>query len=159
MKKWNFIVWFIFLYFGTIFGVPFSDNGNGIVKDSGTGLLWQKCSAGQGTTLGNCSTGTAVTNNWTNALIYCEGLTLGGRNDWRIPNINEIRSLLDLSKSSGTFIDIIYFPNTQPFGYWSSSTFNQNTVNAYYIYFDAVSGGLFHGPKSNNLFMRCVTGP
>ena len=30
------------------------------------------------------------TDEWIGAIDYCESLDLGGKNDWRMPNINEL---------------------------------------------------------------------
>lgn len=84
----------------------FVDNGDGTVTDTGTGLTWQKDS------LSNIS--------WKDALAYCENLTLGGYSDWRLPNINELISLVDYSTFSPS-IDTRYFTNTA-YHYWSSTT-------------------------------------
>jgi len=136
---------------------PYNDNGNGTLTDSATGLIWQKCSAGQGTTLGNCSTGTIVAYNWLNAIAYCEDLNLGGRTDWRLPNVNELRSLVDFTKISPPTIDSTIFPNFQSSYYWSSSTYGQSTSSAWYIFF--YSGAISYYVKTNNYYVICITGP
>ncbi|NBU99082.1 MAG: hypothetical protein EBS19_12885 [Spirochaetia bacterium] len=57
MKRNKKIGWIGFFLCASLLGAPYADNGNGTITDSATGLIWQKCSAGLGTTLGNCSTG------------------------------------------------------------------------------------------------------
>jgi hypothetical protein len=98
MKRFRKLVWIGFLLCNSLWGAPYTDNGNGTVTDSGTGLIWQKCTVGQMTTLGICNTGSAPSYTWSNAINYCFGLTLGGRNDWRLPNVNE---LLDYPLKNG----------------------------------------------------------
>jgi len=159
MKRFEKIGWIGFFLCAALLGAPYTDNGNGTVTDSATGLVWQKCSAGQGTTLGNCSTGSISSYTWSNAITYCEGLTLGGRSDWRLPNINELRSIVDYGKSSSPTIDSTSFPNTQSNGYWSSSTYAQYTANSWYVLF---SNGLVNDSNRTVDFLnyvRCVTGP
>src|SRR6266498_1598106 len=79
----------------------------GTVADNTTNLMWQQCSAGlSGAT---CATGTIGTYTWDNAITYCEGLTLGGFTDWRLPNIKELKSLADTTKATAPAIDINYF--------------------------------------------------
>jgi len=148
-----------FFLCASLWGAPYTDNGNGTITDSGTGLVWQKCSAGQGTTVGNCSTGSIRSYTWSNAISYCEGLTLGSRSDWRLPNINELRSIVDYAKSGNT-IDSTAFPSTVSNYYWSSSTYAGDTSNAWQV--DFTYGEVFtnrYGKDSLTTYVRCVTGP
>ena len=53
----------------------FTVQGNtNTVIDNLTGLVWAR----------NANLGGAMT--WSNAIVYCEGLTYGGHSDWRLPN-------------------------------------------------------------------------
>ena len=61
----------------------YTDNGDGTVTDTSTGLRWQQ--AGSNKT-------------WEQALAYCEGLDISGYTDWRLPTIKELRGLVDFSK-------------------------------------------------------------
>ncbi len=130
----------------------FVDNGDGTITDKTTGLIWQKCSAGQSGT--NC-TGSAGDYTWSNALNYCNGLGTG----WRLPNINELSSIVDTTKATNPTIDTTYFPNTQDnFSYWSSTTYAPDTDNAWYVNF---LHGEVHpdGDKIGCNYVRCVSGP
>ena len=87
----------------------FSDNGDGTIKDNFTGLTWQK----------NSST-TPMT--WETALTYAKSITLGGKSDWRLPNIKELQSLNDVSRVKPS-INKTYFPNIVSTAfYWSSTS-------------------------------------
>ena len=132
----------------------FSDNGNGTVTDSSTGLQWQKCSAGQGNITGNCSTGTASSLIWASAITYCQNLTINGISGWRLPNINELRSIVDYTKSSSPLIDSTAFPNTLSTSYWSSTSNSEFFMNAYIIRFDL--GWVEWADKSTASSIRCV---
>ena len=57
------------------------DNGDGTITDTATGLMWQKDYANYQT--------------WSGALDYCETLNLAGYDDWRVPNRNELHSLVE----------------------------------------------------------------
>lgn len=68
----------------------FTDNGDGTVNDNCTGLMWQKNTAdidGDGIENDQVS--------WCEALAYCEGLTLAGHSDWRLPNVRESQSIIN----------------------------------------------------------------
>jgi hypothetical protein len=63
-----------------------NENGQEMIFDSKTNLLWQKTSVSGKT--------------WKEALAYCEGLEYAGYTDWRLPNKNELATLVDYSKSN-----------------------------------------------------------
>ena len=165
MKRYKKLVWFVLIFCNFLWGAPYTNNTNGTVTDSATGLLWQRCSAGQGTTLGNCSTGSALLYTWSNAITYCEGLTLGGRSDWRLPNLNELVSIIDYTKSTSPTINSTAFPNTQSPLYWSSSTYAKGTNAGWVVAFgnDSVGfnsgGGVYAYNKTDQKYVRCVAGP
>ena len=130
----------------------YADQGNGTVKDNATGLVWQKCSSGQ-TNDASCS-GTATTANWTGALSYCNSLSLAGRS-WRLPNTNELKSIVDRSKASGAAIDLTSFPATVSDKYWSASTYVSTKANGWFVDF---SGGIVNNiSKTNIYYARCVS--
>jgi hypothetical protein len=118
------------------------DHGNGTVTDNRTGLIWQKCSAGQNYL--TCS-GEANTMNWEDALTYCNNLYLGVKTDWRLPNIRELISPTDLA----------YFPNTGN-NYWSSTSFEAGPSMAWGAAFGGQGAG-YEG-KGIALNARCVRG-
>ncbi|MBN1652724.1 MAG: DUF1566 domain-containing protein [Deltaproteobacteria bacterium] len=87
--------------------------------DTSTGLIWQKCSAGQSGE--DCLTDTATAYDWEDAKAFCETLTLGDFSDWRLPTIHELISIIDYSTAKPA-IDTTVFPATPKVaGYWSSS--------------------------------------
>lgn len=92
---------------------------------------------------------------WENALAYAENLFLGRHDDWRLPNINELRSIVDYSRSYA--IDNTAFPDTMGEGYWSSTTSANYTNIAYAVHFAAGYDVLDHN-KSYIYFMRAVRG-
>jgi hypothetical protein len=65
---------------------PFLDNEDGTVTDEATNLMWQQ--------------GYAAGMTWAEALSYCEGLSLAGHNEWRLPNIREFHSIVDDSRTT-----------------------------------------------------------
>lgn len=85
----------------------FIDNKDGTVTDSRTDLMWQQNTEGSMA--------------WEEAIDYCEGLELAGHSDWRMPNRNELQSIVDYTRYSPA-IDESVFPKTQPAYYWTSTT-------------------------------------
>ena len=97
----------------------FTDNGNGTVTDSVTGLIWLKNA--------NC----LGFQPWTNALSSANGLASGncGLTDgstagqWRLPNRNELQSLIDYTTISPALPAGHPFVGVQSNYYWSSTTY------------------------------------
>jgi hypothetical protein len=72
---------------GTGYGLnDFHDNGNGTITDNATRLSWMQSDSGKAM-------------NWETALSYCENLDFAGASDWRLPNIKELQSLVDYTRS------------------------------------------------------------
>jgi hypothetical protein len=124
----------------------FVNNGNGTVTDNKTGLVWQQGEPGSKT--------------WDSALSYCEGLSLGNKTDWRLPNIKELESITDDSRYS-LAIDTSFFPNAYASGYWSSTTYAYNPAFYPYGAWDVnfYGGSVVYGSKDyDSLYVRCVRG-
>ena len=97
----------------------FTDNGNGTVTDNLTGLIWLKNA--------NCF----GKKDWAGALSAANALANGtcglsdgsSAGDWRLPNLNELRSLFDPSRLAP------YLPASHPFTgvqsslYWTSTSY------------------------------------
>jgi hypothetical protein len=126
-----------------------------VVEDTSTGLMWQGCPAGKSGDL--CESGTATMMFWPDALAYCEDLSWGGFDDWRMPNRNELATTIDYEASGDTWIDQVAFPNTSYVGnvYWSSSTAPWNLGIAFGVQYDF--GYLDNsGKESMEEYVRCV---
>jgi len=111
----------------------YTDNGDGTITDNRTGLMWEKCSRGQTYFNGTC-VGTASFMNWETAISTCETLNFAGYDDWRLPNIRELFSIVYFNRYSPA-INIIYFPNTNSAYYWTSTTYLNDTASAIDLYF------------------------
>lgn len=112
---------------GAVCGGNFTDNGDGTVRDSTTGLTWKKCLEGQ---TGSSCTGTATTYTWSGAL------ALTGP-DWRVPNIKELQSIVDVTRTAPA-INTDCFPLlSSPTGIsvWSSSHYAGDTSKAWVVNF------------------------
>ena len=118
------------------------DNGDGTVTDNTTGLMWKKCL--EGVSGNNCETGTPDNFTWKKALqqpiIVNSSDGFAGHTDWRLPNINELVSLVE-EQCSDPAINLNLFPNTPSWYVWSSSPSVDNSVQcnlscAWYVHFE-----------------------
>ena len=113
-------------------------SGKDVVTDSKTGLMWQKEYFFTGLT-------------WQEALFYCENLTYAGYSDWRLPNKNELASLLAPGKSETPYSN---FPDMPGDSFWSSSTYVGSTNLAWGV--DFYGGMVNDNVKTYTNFVRCV---
>jgi len=123
-----------------------------VVRDLRTGLEWKQCSEGQ---TGTACTGTASSLSWSAALGAAQPATWAGHTDWRLPNINELSSLVETGCYSPS-INTTVFPGTPNGHYWSSTTFVPNASDAWYAAFNG--GGLVNGDKGGSRQVRLVRG-
>lgn len=134
----------------------FTDNLDGTILDNSTGLFWQKCNIGQ---TGSSCSGSATQLNWSTAITECRNLTLANR-DWRLPNINELITLLDDTKSNEPLINTNFFPSTLLTAYWSSTTPNSNNATARIVQFNTGNNSIGANNKTVNIYYaRCVSSP
>jgi hypothetical protein len=71
-----------------------ADFAAGVWTDVYTGLVWARIKAGQ-TWVNGQVVGNMVSHSWSDAVRFCENLTLAGRVDWRLPRKEELESLRD----------------------------------------------------------------
>ncbi len=93
------------------------DNGNGTVTHAASGLIWQKCLAGQ-TWDGNACTGSAIPYRWDDARALTSHLA--GKHDWRLPTVEELLTLVDYTRTAPA-INTTLFPGTPAAYFWSST--------------------------------------
>ena len=123
---------------------PLVLNGDGTVTDVSTGLMWQQA-------------GTESEIAWESAISHCEGLSLAGYTDWRLPSSRDLRSIVDYATYKPA-IDAKYFPSTVSSRYWSSTTHAYDTDDAWGINFDYGYVRSFGNNKSNGNYVRAVRG-
>ena len=127
---------------GTTISSQYTVSANGQeVTDSKTGLIWRRCSEGQ-VWSGSACTGSANVFMHEAALAHATAQTLATNVAWRLPNVKELASIRDVTKSAPT-IDSLAFPATTSDFYWSSSprTNDSNTAWGINFYFGYVNGG------------------
>ena len=86
----------------------------GLVEDLATGIIWMRMVAEEQFS-------------WYEALSYCETLTYEGYDDWRLPDLNELRSIVTIEKEipeHPMLLDLCTrFPDLFGGHFWSSTTF------------------------------------
>lgn len=125
------------------------DNGDGTITDTALGLMWQQDTD----PVGLCD--------WETAFTTAEGLVLGGHEDWRLPNRNELQSLADhtigsYSGGADPSIDALFDPTFTDYHYWASTTAASGPSDAWRVYFDIGSANT--EPKTSPGYVRCVRG-
>ena len=133
----------------------FIDNNDGTVTDSSTGLMWMRCALGESWT-GTTCTGTTATYNWQDALNQAESTDFASHADWRLPNIKELQSILELSCYDPA-INVSIFPETANSNpqYWSSTLYSkENNHGAWAL--SHTSGSISTEVKSNSKLVRLV---
>ncbi|HYA87786.1 MAG TPA: DUF1566 domain-containing protein, partial [Nitrospirota bacterium] len=110
-----------------------------VVTDNLTGLMWPQ-DASTPTFTGTSSTCTGGTLTWQGGLDYVSCLNTNsylGHTDWRLPNVNELESLIDASTSSPALPAGHPFTKVQASYYWSSTTYAGNTSLAFSVHVGA----------------------
>ncbi|VAW56845.1 protein of unknown function DUF1566 [hydrothermal vent metagenome] len=108
--------------------------------DTRTGLMWQKCSLGlMGATVSSiCDVGVIQMHTWLTALKAANADTGYGYSDWRLPNVNELASLIDTACFSPAINETL-FPATSNNDYWTSTPFNTDVNYVYFLQGDIAS--------------------
>lgn len=120
----------------------YADGGDGTVADTVTGLTWQKADDGTQRT-------------WSDAQTYCDGLDLGGRQDWRMPSRRELLSIVDAGRSSPA-VNPVFQCSEATDNYWTATVYAGDANNRWYV--SAYQGDCMNTGVSETLRVRCVRG-
>ncbi|CAK8717875.1 Caspase domain-containing protein [Candidatus Electronema halotolerans] len=140
------------------------DHGDGTITDTKSGLMWKRCSEGlEGV---NCEEGKVKKYEYDDAVKRFKNIEYAGYSDWRLPTIDELKTLVQCSKgkykdgwcndgSEKPTINQQAFPNTTSW-YWSGSPYAGNSDYAWYVRFNGgYSGSDF---RFSNYAVRLVRG-
>ena len=104
------------------------DNGDGTVTDNLTGLTWEQ----------NTEENEPNLYTYNEAITYCDDLTLGGQNDWRMPTRKEYSTILNFGTTSPS-LDTVYFPyytsvyEENESHYWTSSEYYDDSSQVWLL--------------------------
>lgn len=117
-------------------------DGDVVVRDEVTGLVWQRETDGVARTFDDAAT-------------YCAALTLAGRADWRLPARVELASILDAERTPS--LDTDAFPDPIADYHWTASRPRAAPGAAYAIYFGQ-GETVIAGADVAGAHVRCVAG-
>lgn len=131
--------------------------GEPVVEDFFTGLVWQGCSAGRSGP--GCATGTTLEIDWEDGLVYCENLSWGGHDDWRLPQVKELLGIIDYAQEWPA-IDSSLFPEAMNQQYLSSTNRLNSLFTEYVWAVRFGSGAVYSQEKDKTMWshVRCVRG-
>jgi len=128
---------------------------DGIVSDRVSGLVWERRLTGHTTASTGCTVNLTglVLCPFRYAVAHCQESRLGGHDDWRLPNILELISLIDFTQKQPQ-IDLAAFPDTPAEIFWSSTRLAGRRDYAHFVSFGNgdVSSAFIDEPHR----VRCV---
>lgn len=108
----------------------FVDNGDGTISDLSTGLMWMMDDNGEGV-------------EWEDALAYSEDLDFAGYDDWRLPDVKELQSIVDYSGTYPAIDDELFncseLEENENYYFWTSTSayFSNSEPDYYYAWYVA----------------------
>jgi hypothetical protein len=120
--------------------VRYTADDNDTVTDHKTGLVWQTTDDGQWRDFADASQ-------------YCTDLVLGANANWRLPELEELQTIVDYSRYAYA-IDPLFTCNSNT--YWSGTTHAHFPANAWFVNFG--DGYVNSTNKSSYEAVRCVRG-
>ena len=154
--------------------LSYQDNGDGTITDLNTGLMWEKKSADGSLhdVFKSFVWSSPVTDtvwDWIDAINteVGNGIGFAGFNDWRLPNVRELLSIIDYGRLNPSVnpafnnnvspgCTVLTCSAISPVPYWSSTTVATNDVDAWTVEFGA--GHVVAFLKSASNAVRAVRG-
>ncbi len=144
-----------------------------MVRDNVTGLIWEMKNSMDNLEDGSNPNDADNTYTWCKKSIkvgVCDGLDntddfidtingvmFGGYDDWRLPNVKELATLLYKKPDHPLYINLDYFNPTMVGDYWSSDKVIGVDGRAWVtVFFDSMNSDHYHGSWDVKLFVRAV---
>jgi hypothetical protein len=131
----------------------FTNRGDGTITHALTGLVWKRCA--EGWSGADCTVGAIATMTWRDALARAVTDTTAGYNDWRLPNLKELGSIVETCGNDPA-VNRVVFPTTTMSITWTGSTLARSVGLAWTV--DFASGSSFVADKTQRLYVRLVRG-
>ncbi|SFV68620.1 FimH-like protein [hydrothermal vent metagenome] len=93
-----------------------------------------------------------IQEDWTSAISYCKELSLGGYQNWRLPEIDELMSISDKNNYSPAIKK--YFKYTKNDYYWTITAYTSDISQAWILNF--INGSASYDKKSTRYWVRCI---
>jgi hypothetical protein len=116
-------------------------NRSSIVTDKIHAIYWQDTLSSQ-----------KSSEDWDDAIEYCDKLVLNNMGKWRLPTFNELLSIVDFTRVNPAINPIFEYVNEGT--YWTSRDFSATTSRAWTI--DFRTGKTYYSYKTTNHSVRCV---
>ena len=135
-------------------GCPMDDRfevDGAVVRDTCTNLVWQRVPRNERFI-------------WSAALAFARDVPLGGFDDWRVPNVHELLSLVHYGRTKPALHPVFDFTPDDEIAvgnneaYWSSTSVNNPSLKKHAWRVKFVNGDHDFVEKSQSLAMRVVRG-
>lgn len=128
-------------------------------RDNVTGLVWNSCS--EGLSDAGCTTGSAASLTWTDAINGCAALNsmhsgsgYAGRSHWRLATIKDLSTITRKAVTNPS-IAITHFPAPLSSVYWTATARPDNIIQAWVL--DFSTGSATSMVRTGTGRARCVT--
>jgi hypothetical protein len=129
----------------------FANNLDGTITDVVMDLMWHRCQLGR---VGDdCEFGNLNQYNWQEAFVQADSNSLADYNDWRLPNRNELASLIE-HRCFDPAINTNFFPNTSTSLFWTSTPYTFNAGATWYVGFSQGSANV--STRNSDNYIRLV---
>ena len=138
------LIAFFIIFFSFSFANKLVKSGDYVLDDANR-LMWQ-----------DSNDNVKIRLDHPGALEYCKNLHFAGFSDWRLPNNEEYKMIIDKTRKNEIMINPA-FKYTLPEGYWTRDrTWNRNFgLYGYFVFFK--SGAIYYQNRTlYKKFVRCV---
>jgi hypothetical protein len=117
--------------------------GGEAVEDKKTGLIWEQSPD-------------LIHDTWSASLARCQTKSVGGQKGWRAPSVEELKSLIDSSRTDPALPEGHPFSNIKSEIYWSATPSKSDDIVAWQVSF--FTGEPVTDQKSGTRRIWCVLG-